>query len=88
MGIFHANTRATSPDPDRWIEALGVVQFGGGAFLAAVVDSRIETTVTPMIVGAFAFGVLGLGSLARATGARADGPRRMMSDVVVARAVE
>lgn len=43
---------------------IGAVQFGGGALLAALVDARIDRTVTPMVVGALVFGVAGLGFLA------------------------
>jgi DHA1 family bicyclomycin/chloramphenicol resistance-like MFS transporter len=39
---------------------LGVVSLGGGALLAAVVDARIEATVTPMVVGSLLFGLVGL----------------------------
>lgn len=40
---------------------LGVAQLGVGAGLAAVVDARIDQTVTPMLVGALVYGALGLG---------------------------
>lgn len=40
---------------------MGLAQMGGGAVLAAVVDARIGDTVTPMVVGALVFGVIGLG---------------------------
>ena len=46
---------------------LGLAQLGGGATLAALVDSRIDSTVTPMLVGALVFGSFGLASLVRAT---------------------
>ena len=42
---------------------LGLGQLGVGALLAAVVDARIGATVTPMLVGATAFGAAGLGAL-------------------------
>lgn len=42
---------------------IGVVQFGAGALLAAMVDARIDGTVTPMVVGALVFGLAGLGLL-------------------------
>lgn len=38
---------------------LGVAQMGGGALLAAVIDSRIDETVTPMILGALVYGAVG-----------------------------
>ena len=37
---------------------LGVVAFGGGALLAAVVDARIDETVTPMAIGYFVYAVI------------------------------
>ncbi|MGB3735726.1 MAG: MFS transporter [Ilumatobacter sp.] len=46
---------------------LGLSQLGVGALLAAVVDSQVDTTVTPMLVGALVFGVPGLAALWRAT---------------------
>ncbi len=46
---------------------LGVAQLGLGALLAAVVDSRIDGSVTPMVVGAAVFGSAGLAALLRAT---------------------
>jgi DHA1 family bicyclomycin/chloramphenicol resistance-like MFS transporter len=46
---------------------LGLSQLGGGAILAAVVDARVDTTVTPMIVGGLVFGSAGLAALVRAT---------------------
>jgi len=39
---------------------LGAVSLGGGALLAAIVDARIDTTVTPMVVASLIFGALGL----------------------------
>jgi len=42
---------------------LGVVSLGGGAVLAAIVDARIDDTVTPMVVGSLLFGVIGLALL-------------------------
>ncbi len=39
---------------------LGAVSLGGGAALAAVIDSRIDATVTPMVIGSLVFGVIGL----------------------------
>ena len=46
---------------------LGLAQLGVGAVLAALVDARIDDTVTPMIAGSLTFGVLGLASLYVAT---------------------
>ena len=40
---------------------LGVAQLGVGAGLAAIVDAQIDSTVTPMLVGALVYGSLGLG---------------------------
>lgn len=37
---------------------LGVAQFGLGALLAAIVDARIGSTVTPMLVGGLVYGAL------------------------------
>jgi DHA1 family bicyclomycin/chloramphenicol resistance-like MFS transporter len=42
---------------------LGFAALGPGAVLAAIVDARIEDTVTPMIVGSTVFGLLGLLSI-------------------------
>jgi len=42
---------------------LGLVSLGGGALLAAVVDARIDSTVTPMVVGSLVFGAAALGLL-------------------------
>ena len=42
---------------------LGVAQLGVGAAFAAVVDAQIDTTVTPMVLGALVYGSLGLGCL-------------------------
>ncbi len=42
---------------------LGLAQFGVGALLAAVVDSAIDDTVTPMLVGSVVYGSIGLVSL-------------------------
>ncbi len=42
---------------------LGVVTLAVGALLAAIIDARIDTTVTPMSVGYFVFSVLALLSL-------------------------
>jgi DHA1 family bicyclomycin/chloramphenicol resistance-like MFS transporter len=39
---------------------LGLTQLGGGAVLAAIVDSQIDGTVTPMVVGSLVYGVAGL----------------------------
>lgn len=39
---------------------LGIAQMGGGALLAAVVDARIDGSVTPMLVGALVYGTIGL----------------------------
>jgi DHA1 family bicyclomycin/chloramphenicol resistance-like MFS transporter len=54
---------------------LGVAQFGLGALLAAVVDSRIGSTVTPMLVGALVYGSLSWGAvrLGLATAPRSSG---------------
>ena len=38
-----------------------------GAGLAAIVDAQIDATVTPMLLGALVYGVLGLGCLVLAT---------------------
>ena len=46
---------------------LGVAQLGVGAGLAAIVDAQIDATVTPMLLGALVYGVLGLGCLILAT---------------------
>lgn len=46
---------------------LGVAQLGVGALLAALVDARIDDTVTPMIAGSLIFGVAGLTALVVAT---------------------
>ena len=46
---------------------LGLSQLGIGALLAAVVDSQVDATVTPMLVGAVVFGVPGLVALRLAT---------------------
>ena len=46
---------------------LGVAQLGVGAGLAAIVDAQIDTTVTPMLLGALVYGVLGLVCLVMAT---------------------
>ena len=42
---------------------LGVAQLGVGAAFAAIVDAQIDTTVTPMVLGALVYGSLGLGCL-------------------------
>lgn len=42
---------------------LGLGQFGVGSILAALVDARIDATVTPMLVGATVFGLAGLCAL-------------------------
>ncbi len=42
---------------------LGVLTLAVGALLAAIIDSRIDTTVTPMSVGYFVFAALALASL-------------------------
>ena len=49
---------------------LGLSQLGLGSLLAAVVDAQVDTTVTPMLVGAVVFGVPGL--LALWAGTRPD----------------
>jgi DHA1 family bicyclomycin/chloramphenicol resistance-like MFS transporter len=49
---------------------LGLSQLGIGSVLAAVVDSRVDDTVTPMLVGALVFGVPGLAALWAATQSR------------------
>ena len=46
---------------------LGLSQLGVGALFAAVVDAQVDTTVTPMLVGALLFGVPGLVALRLAT---------------------
>jgi DHA1 family bicyclomycin/chloramphenicol resistance-like MFS transporter len=46
---------------------LGLSQLGVGAVLAAVVDARIDATVTPMLAGGAVFGSAGLAALLRAT---------------------
>lgn len=61
-----ATTIALDPMGDKAGTAsslLGLAQLGGGAVLAALVDSRIDKTVTPMLAGALAFGGLGLASI-------------------------
>jgi DHA1 family bicyclomycin/chloramphenicol resistance-like MFS transporter len=45
---------------------LGVAQLGVGAAFAALVDAQIDTTVTPMVLGALVYGSLGLGCLVMA----------------------
>lgn len=57
---------------------MGVAQLGIGAGLAAVVDAQIDTTVTPMLVGAVSFGMLGWVALRLATGS----PETPGADVV------
>jgi len=42
---------------------LGFVSLGGGAVLAALIDARIDDTVTPMVVGSLVFGTIGLALL-------------------------
>lgn len=42
---------------------LGIGQLGVGSILAALVDARIDATVTPMLVGATLFGLAGLCAL-------------------------
>lgn len=42
---------------------LGVITFAGGALLAALVDARIEDTVTPMAIGYFLFATVAAGFL-------------------------
>jgi len=42
---------------------LGAVSLGGGAVLAALVDARIDATVTPMVVGSLVFGAFSLALL-------------------------
>jgi DHA1 family bicyclomycin/chloramphenicol resistance-like MFS transporter len=46
---------------------LGLSQLGIGSLLAAVIDARIGSTVTPMLVGGLVFGVTGFVALRRAT---------------------
>ena len=46
---------------------LGVAQLGVGAGLAAIVDTQIDESVTPMLLGALVYGVLGLACLVLAT---------------------
>lgn len=46
---------------------MGVAQLGIGALIAAIVDNLIDTTVTPMVIGALVFGSLGLVALLWAT---------------------
>lgn len=46
---------------------LGLAQLGVGGLLAAVVDSQIDGTITPMVVGALVFGVPGLVAVVLAT---------------------
>ncbi len=46
---------------------LGLSQLGVGSLLAAVVDSQVDATVTPMLVGSIVFGVPGLVALRLAT---------------------
>jgi len=46
---------------------LGVSQLGLGSVLAAIIDSRIGSTVTPMLVGGLVFGGVGLAALFRST---------------------
>lgn len=49
---------------------MGMAQLGLGAGLAAVVDAQIDTTVTPMLIGAVVLGVFGWAALRLATGPR------------------
>lgn len=42
---------------------LGLTQLGGGAILAALIDARIDGTVSPMVVGSLIYGVAGLGCM-------------------------
>ncbi len=42
---------------------LGLVSLGGGALLAAMIDARIDDTVTPMVIGSLVFGTLSLSCL-------------------------
>lgn len=51
---------------------LGFITIGGGAFLAAIVDSRIVDTVTPMAVGNLTYGLLSLAALVWASGGSLD----------------
>lgn len=46
---------------------LGLSQLGIGSVFAAIVDSRVGTTVTPMLVGGLVFGGAGFAALARST---------------------
>ena len=46
---------------------LGLSQLGIGSALAAIVDSRVGSTVTPMLVGGLVFGGAGLAALVRST---------------------
>jgi DHA1 family bicyclomycin/chloramphenicol resistance-like MFS transporter len=55
---------------------LGALSLGGGALLAAVVDARIDATVTPMVVGSLLFGTTGLALLLWAGAPSRSTPRR------------
>jgi len=46
---------------------LGLSQLGIGSVFAAIVDSRVGTTVTPMLVGGLVFGGAGFAALVRST---------------------
>ena len=46
---------------------LGLSQLGIGSVLAAAIDSRVGSTVTPMLVGGLVFGAAGAAALVRAT---------------------
>jgi DHA1 family bicyclomycin/chloramphenicol resistance-like MFS transporter len=52
---------------------LGLSQLGIGALLAAIVDARVGSTVTPMLVGGLVFGGAGLAAIVRATRRRPRG---------------
>ena len=46
---------------------LGLSQLGIGSVLAAAIDSRVGSTVTPMLVGGLVLGAAGAAALVRAT---------------------
>lgn len=65
-----ASAKAMEPMADKAGTAsavLGLSQLGVGAALAAVVDARIESTVTPMIVAGVVYGAGGLVTIVLAT---------------------
>ncbi len=53
---------------------LGLTQLGGGAILAALIDARIDGTVTPMIVGSLVYGAAGLACIVLAVRQPTPGP--------------